>query len=127
MVEIGVVRQVSGELIPASRYLRLRIEATKLEQPQDVLLAVHDVQCLIGLLLRLSGRAGTAPETVSNERTVRPVGVDAVALGTTSDGTTILELNVGSAALAFGLPASACRPLGQALLTLTATPTLAPN
>lgn len=127
MGEIGVVRQVSGEWIPASRLLRLRIEATKLDQPQDVLLAVQDVQSLIGLLLRLSGKAGAAPQAAPDERTLRPVAVDAVALGTADDGTTILELNIGSAALAFCLPASVCRPLGQALLTLTARPTRAPN
>ncbi len=99
----------------------------RLDQPHDVLIAPQDVQSLIDLLLRLSGKAGAAVETPPDDRTVRPVAVDSVALGSTNDGATVLELNVGRAALAFLLPAAACRPLGQTLLTLTASRTRAAN
>ncbi len=121
MSEIGIVRQVHGEWVAAARLVRLRIEADRLDHPQDVLIAPQDVQSLIGLLLRLSGKAGPADEAPPDERTIRPVAVDSIALGSTDDGNAILELNVGRTTLAFFLPSAACRPLGQTLLTLTAT------
>jgi hypothetical protein len=127
MSEIGIVQQVSGEWIAAARLVRLRIEADGLDHPQDVLIAPQDVQSLIGLLLRLSGKAGPADDVPSYERTIRPVAVDSIALGSTDDGAAILELNVGRTTLAFFLPSGACGPLGQTLLTLTATPTRTAN
>jgi hypothetical protein len=65
--------------------VRLRIEVDRLAQPQDVLIAPQEIQSLIDLLLRLSGKAGPVVETPPDERTIRPVAVDSVAPGSTDD------------------------------------------
>jgi hypothetical protein len=129
MIEIGLVRQVSGEWNRAKRLVRLRIETEALDQPQDVLIAPPDVQSLISLLLALSGKAGPAsPINPSTEgRTIKPLPLDSIALGETDEGGTVLELNVGQITLAFFLSTSACRSLGQTLLTITASPTQMKN
>jgi hypothetical protein len=127
MTEIGIVRQVHGEWNRSTRLVRLRIEADKLDQPQDVLIAPQDMRSLVSLLLSLSGKAGPGPAAPSEDRMVRPIGVDCVALGATDDGDTVLEVVVGRTALAFFLPLGACRQLGEALLTVTATRSRAAN
>ena len=122
MADIGLVRQVSGEWNRAASVVRLRIDAEKLDQPQDVLIAPRDLPPLIGLLLELGGKTGAAsPVGPGDEgRTIKPLRIDSLALGETEDGDTVIEINVGQVALAFYLPSAACRELGQTLLALGA-------
>jgi hypothetical protein len=124
MNDIGVIRQISGEWSRAQEAVRLRIEADKLHQPQDVLIAPPDVQSLIDLLLALSGAAGPQPqEDVSTAaRNVRTLPLDAVVLGETDENGAVLELRVGRVTLAFFLPTDACESVGRTLMTLAATP-----
>lgn len=123
MTEIGIVRQVAGEWNGAQGLIRLRIDAEKLDQPLDASIAPRDVQSLIGLLLILSGKAGPPAfnEIADSGRTIRPLPLHSVALGETDEGGTVLELNIGQAALAFFLPTGACQMLGQKLLTVGAS------
>jgi len=119
-LDIGLVSQVSGDWDPQEGSVRLRIEAERLDQPQDLLIAANDIQPLISLLLVLSGKAGAAtPHVPGVERYAIPLPVDTLGLGQTDDGTTVLELEIGCTALAFSLPSRACRQLGESLLTLS--------
>ena len=129
MSQVGIVRQISGEWSHAQDVVRLRIEADAPAQPHEVLIAPPDVQSLIDLLLALSGDAGPRPrEDVSRAaRDVRTLPLDSVILGETDQNGVVLELNVGRIALAFFLPADACRSIGQTLTTLSASPATLSN
>ena len=120
MSDVGIVRQVSGEWTQG--VVRLRFEAGARDEPQDVLISPPDMQSLVDLLLLLSGHAGPgSPEDVSRvTRNVRTLPLDSVVLGETDENGAVLELNVGRVALAFFLPADACRSLGKTLVTLGA-------
>ena len=117
----GLVRQVSGEW--KQGVVRLRFDAGS--QPQDLLIAPPDIQSLIDLLLVLSGAEGpgTQHDTTGMSRVVRTLPLDSAVLGETDENGAVLELNVGRIALAFFLPADACRSLGQTLLTIGASRT----
>src|SRR5262249_23052160 len=124
MSNVGVVRQISGEWSDAQELVRLRIEADEHGQPHEVLISPPDMQSLIDLLLALSGDAGPRPrnDIARAARDVRTLPLDSVILGETDQNGVVLELNVGRIALAFFLPADACRNIGQTLTTLAATP-----
>ena len=123
MRNVGIVRQVSGEWNGAQELMRLRLEMDERDQPQEVLIAPPDVQSLIDLLLALSGDAGPQPprDISSATRLVRMLPLDAVILGETDENGVVLELNVGRVALAFFLPADACRSVGETLTALAAS------
>jgi hypothetical protein len=122
MMEAGIVRHASGDWKPGDSHVRLRIETDRLNQPQDLLIAVGDVQALIVLLLVLSGKAGNGlPRDARVEsRPTLPLPLSSVGLGETEDGDTVLQLDIGQTALAFAMPAAVSRKLGQSLLTLSA-------
>jgi hypothetical protein len=122
MMEAGIVRHASGDWNPGDSHVRIRIEADRLDQPQDLLIAVADVQALIVLLLVLSGKAGDGrPRRARSEsRPTMPLPLDGVGLAETADGHTVLQLDIGPTSLAFAMPAAASRTLGQSLLTLGA-------
>jgi hypothetical protein len=52
MTEIGLVRYASGDWTPGNPYVRVRIEADELEDPQDLSIALSDVGAFVTLLLR---------------------------------------------------------------------------
>jgi hypothetical protein len=120
MTDAGVVRHASGDWNPGDSHVRIRIEADKLDKPQDMLIAVGDVQALIVLLLVLSGKAGYGrPRRATSEsRPTLPLPLDGVGLAETADGDPVLQLDIGPTSLAFAMPAAASRTLGQSLLTL---------
>jgi hypothetical protein len=128
MMEAGIVRHASGDWNPGDSHVRIRIEADKLDQPQDLLIAVADVQALIVLLLVLSGKAadGRSRRARSESRPTLPLPLDAVGLAETADGDTVLQLDIGQTSLAFAMPAAVSRTLGQSLLTLGAQSTNRP-
>jgi hypothetical protein len=127
VTEAGLVRHVSGDWNPGERHVRLRIEADKLQQPQDLLIALGDVQALVILLLVLSGKAGAAsPRANAESRPTLPLPLDSFGLGEAEDGDTVLQLDIGRTTLAFSLPAGASRKLGHSLLTLSASSTSEP-
>ena len=112
----ALVRQCSGEW--KQGVVRLRFDAGS--QPQDLLIAPREMQSLVDLLLTLSCAEGPgAQEDMTGvSRVVRTLPLDSAVLGETDENGAVLELNVGRIALAFFLPADACRSLGQTLLTL---------
>src|SRR5271154_4061247 len=93
VTEAGIIRHVSGDWNPSHGHVRLRIEADKLDQPQDVSIAPGDVQALIVLLLVLSGRAGVPSGEPGENRQALPLPLDAISLGETEDGDTVLQLD----------------------------------
>ena len=121
MSDIRLVRQVSGEW--KQGVVRLRFDAGN--HPQDLLIAPPDMQSLIDLLLMLSGTesGGLPRDPTETARTVKTLPLDSAVLGETDENGAVLELNVGRIALAFFLPADACRSLGETLLTLGASRT----
>ena len=124
MAEAGIVHHVSGDWCPGEPHVRLRIETRGLDEPQDLLLAVGDVQALVTLLLVLSGKAGTAKERDPDAfgRPAFPLPIDSMGLGETETGDTVLQMNIGETTLAFAMPSSASAKLGQSLLTMSASP-----
>ena len=130
MSDIGVVRpslvrHVSGEW--KQGVVRLRFEAGT--EPQDLLIARPEMQSLIDLLLMLSCAEGPGAQedTTGVSRIVRTLPLDSAVIGETDENGAVLELNVGRIALAFFLPADACRSLGRTLLTLGAPRTQMSN
>jgi hypothetical protein len=123
MTEAGVIRHASGDWSPGDSHVRLRIEADKLPQPQDLLIAIGDLQALIVLLLVLSGKAGNGrPQATPTEsRPTLPLPLNSVGLGEAGNGDTILQVDIGQTTLAFAIPAVVCRKLGHSLLTLSAS------
>ena len=65
MTEIGLIRYTSGDWTPGNSYVRVRIEADELEDPQDLYLsiALSDVGAFVTPLLTLSGKAGNRGAT----------------------------------------------------------------
>jgi hypothetical protein len=126
MAEAGIIRHASGDWNPGDDHVRLRIEAEKLEQPQDLLIALGDVQAFIVLLLVLSGKAGTSMRRDAESRPTLPLPIDSVGLGEAESGDTVLQLNIGQTTLAFAMPANASRKLGQSLLALSASSATSP-
>jgi hypothetical protein len=59
MTEIGLSRDASGDRTPGNPYVRVRIEADELEDPQDLFDRARRRRDILTLLLTLSGKAGT--------------------------------------------------------------------
>jgi hypothetical protein len=59
MTEIGLIRYASGDWTPGNPYVRIRIEADELEEPQDLSIALSEAGAFVTRLLALSGKAGT--------------------------------------------------------------------
>jgi hypothetical protein len=123
VTEAGLVRHVSGDWDPSHRHVRLRIEADNLDRPQDVSIALGDVEALIVLLLMLSNRAGagTLGDHGSEHRPALPLPLDSISLGETEERDVVLQLDVGRTTLTFLLPGGVTRKLGESLLTLSAS------
>jgi hypothetical protein len=70
--EIG--RDASGDWVPGNPYVRVRIEADPLEQPQDLSIAPSDVRVFVIPLLAFSGKAGTGghPSAVAEKALPSP-------------------------------------------------------
>jgi hypothetical protein len=121
MPEIGLIRYASGDWTPGDPYVRVRIEADELEEPQDLSIALGDVGAFVTLLLALSGKAGTGGRPGAVAEKAFPLPLDSVALGQTETGETILQLGIGQTMLAFAMPTNATEKLGQSLLAMTAS------
>jgi hypothetical protein len=105
MTEIGLIRYASGSPTPGNPYVRIRIEADELEEPQDLSIALSDAGAFVTLLLALSGKAGTGSRPGAVAEKVLPL--DCVGLGQTETGETILQLGIGQTRLAFVIPTNA--------------------
>jgi hypothetical protein len=121
MTEIGLIRYASGSWTPGNPYVRIRIEADELEEPQDLSIALSDAGAFVTLLLALSGKAGTGSHPGAVAEKVLPL--DCVGLDQTETGETILQLGIGQTRLAFVIPTNATEKLGQSLLAMTASTT----
>jgi hypothetical protein len=121
MTEIGLIRYASGDWTAGNPYLRVRIEADELEEPQDLSIALSDVGAFVTLLLALSGKAGTERQPGAVAEKAFPLPLDSVGLGQTDTGETILQLGIGQTTLAFAMPTNATKKLGQSLLAMTAS------
>jgi hypothetical protein len=81
MTEIGLIRYASGDWTPGNPYVRVRIEADELEEPQDLSIALSDVGAFVTLLLALSGKAGTGGQPGAVAEEAFPLPLDSVGLG----------------------------------------------
>lgn len=121
MTEIGLIRYASGDWTPGNPYVRVRIEADELEEPQDLSIALSDVGAFVTLLLALSGKAGIGGQPGAVAEKAFPLPVDSVGLGHTETGETILQLGIGQTTLAFAMLTKATAKHGQSPLAMTAS------
>ena len=123
-MDAGTVQHVSASYLPTQGGVRLHIKAVEHASSLDFLLALPDIEPFVTLLLMMSGQACASengrPPPFSHQ--MIPLSINAVGLGETEAGDAVLQLSVGSTALAFELPANATRQLGQSLLALGASP-----
>jgi hypothetical protein len=123
----NIVRYVSGDWNDASGHVRLRIESDCAGEPQELLVALADVQPLVVLLLMLSSKAGARqPHASSEVRRLVPLRLNSVGIGESEDGEIVLQIDVGETALAFVVSPGLCEDLGRALMTVSAHPTRQP-
>jgi hypothetical protein len=123
-VAAGTVQHVSASYLATQGSVRLHIKAVEHDKPQDFLLAWPDIEPFVTLLLMMSGQASASENGLPppfNHQMI-PLPINAVGVGQTEAGEAVIQLSVGSTALAFELPARATQQLGQSLLALGASP-----
>jgi hypothetical protein len=116
------VIDVVGDVAPNGKAIGLRIQRSE-QGPVDLCLRIQDVQYMVSILLALSCEAKRLqpPPTVDAppSRAI-PLPLSAINVGQDEDDQTFLMLEVGAAALMFGLPPAALEEVGRTLLALSA-------
>ena len=123
------VLDVLGEVANNGDAVGLRIQRSA-QGPVDLCLRIEDVQHLIGILLALSceaKRRHAPPEVDAAPSGAIPLPLNAINVGQDDHDQTFLMLEVGAAALMFGLPPAALEEIGQTLLALSARATGKPS
>jgi hypothetical protein len=123
------VIDVIGEVAPNGKAIGLRIQRSE-QGPVDLCLRIQDVQYLVSILLTLSceaKRLHAPPEVDAPPRGAIPLPLSAINVGQDDHDQTFLMLEVGAAALMFGLPPAALEEVGQTLLALSARATSKPS
>jgi hypothetical protein len=123
------VIDVQGEVAPNGEAIGLRIQRSA-QGPIDLCLRIQDVQYLVGIMLALGCEAkrlqGTEePESPPNSAI--PLPLSAINIGQDDDDQTFLMLEVGAAALMFGMPSAMLEEVGRTLLALSARDSAKPS
>ena len=123
------VIDVQGEVAPNGKAIGLRIQRTA-QGPIDLCLRIQDVQYMVSILLALGCEAMRLqgiqePEPPPNGAI--PLPVSAINIGQDDDNQTFLMLEVGVAALMFGMPSTVLQELGETLLALSARKSAKPS
>ena len=123
------VIDVVGEVAPNGKAIGLRIQRSE-QGPVDLCLRIQDVQYMVSILLALSceaKRLHEPPEIDAPPSGAIPLPLSAINVGQDDDHQTFLMLEVGAAALMFGVPQGALEEVGQTLLALSARPSGKPS
>jgi len=123
------VIDVIGEVAPNGKAIGLRIERSE-QGPVDLCLRIQDVQYLVSILLALgceAKRRHAPPEVDAPPSGAIPLPLSVINVGQDDHDQTFLMLEVGAAALMFGLPPAALEEVGQTLLALSARTTGKPS
>lgn len=123
------VVDVVGEVAPNGKAIGLRIQRSA-QGPIDLCLRIQDVQYMVSIMLALgceAKRLQGIPETEPPPKGAIPLPLSAINIGQDDDNQTFLMLEVGAAALMFGMPSAALEELGQTLLALSARESAKPS
>jgi hypothetical protein len=123
------VIDVVGEVASNGKAIGLRIQRSE-QGPVDLWLRIRDAQYMVSILLALSceaKRLHAPPEVDAPPSGAIPLPLSAINVGQDEDDQTFLMLEVGTAALMFGLPPAALEEVGQTLLALSARATGKPS
>jgi hypothetical protein len=127
--EPSFVVDVVGEVAPDGKAIGLRIQRTA-QGPIDLCLRIQDVQYMVSMMLALgceAKRLQGLPEPESAPNGAIPLPLSAINIGLDDDNKTFLMLEVGVAALMFGMPAAVLEEVGQTLLALSARKSARPS
>lgn len=123
------VVDVLGEVAPDGKAIGLRIQRSA-QGPVDLCLRVQDIQYMVSMMLTLgceAKRLQGMQETEPPPNGAIPLPLSAINIGQDDDNQTFLMLEVGAAALMFGMPSAALEELGQTLLALSARESAKPS
>jgi hypothetical protein len=123
------VIDVVGEVAPDGKAIGLRIQRSA-QGPIDLWLRIQDVQYMVSMMLALgceAKRLQGLPEPESPPNGAIPLPLSAINIGLDDDNKTFLMLEVGAAALMFGMPAAVLEEVGQTLLALSARKSARPS
>jgi hypothetical protein len=122
------VVDVCGEVAPSGNAIGLRIERSA-QGPIDLCLRIEDVQQFVSILLVLSCEAKRLqqPQFDAPPAGAVPLPLSAINIGQDDHDQTFLMLEVGTAALMFGVPPAALEEVGQTLLALSARAATKPS
>lgn len=113
---------VYGEVAPNGETIGLHILRRE-HSPVELYLHIEDVQHMVSILLALSCEAKRllAPPDIERPPVgALPLPLSSINVGRDDHDRTFLTLEVGTAALMFGMPDAALAEVGQTLLTLSA-------
>ncbi len=116
------VTDVLGEVAPNGEAIGLRIQRSA-QGPIDLYLRIQDLQYMVSLMLALGCEAKRRqgmqePELLPNGAI--PLPLSAINIGLDDDNKTFLMLEVGAAALMFGIHSEVLEEVGRTLLALSA-------
>jgi len=123
------VIDVFGEVAPNGKAIGLRIRRSE-QGPVDLCLRIQDVQYMVSIMLALSceaKRLQVPQEPEAPPSGAIPLPLSAINVGQDEHDQTFLMLEVGAAALMFGVPQAALEEVGQTLLALSARTTGKPS
>jgi hypothetical protein len=118
-----VVIHVDGEVAANGKAIALRIVRSG-QGPVDICLRTEDVQYMVSILLALSceaRRLNPPPEADAPPRAAIPLPLSAINVGQDDHDQTFIMVEVGGAALMFGIPPNSLKEVGQMLLALSAS------
>jgi hypothetical protein len=127
--EPSFVIDVVGEVAPDGKAIGLRIQRSA-QGPIDLCLHTQDVPYMVSMMLALgceAKRLQGLPEPESPPNGAIPLPLSAINIGLDDDNKTFLMLEVGVAALMFGMPAAVLEEVGQTLLALSAHKSARPS
>jgi len=123
------VIDVIGEVASNGKAVGLRIQRSE-QGPVDLCLRTQDLQFMVSIMLALGCEAQRVqglqePEAPPNGAV--PLPLSAINIGQDDQNQTFLMLEVGSAALMFGVPSAVLEELGRTLLALSARDSTKPS
>jgi len=119
----AVVIHVDGEVAANGKAIALRIVRSA-QGPVDICLRTEDVQYMVSILLALSceaRRLNPPAEADTPPRAAIPLPLSAINVGQDEDDQTFMMVEVGGAALMFGIPPDFLKEVGQMMLALSAS------
>jgi len=123
------VTEVSGEVAPDGKAIGLRIQRSE-QGPVDLCLRIQDVQYMVSIMLALGCEAkrmqGPQEPEVPPDGAI-PLPLSAINVGQDDHNQTFLMLEVGTAALMFGMSSAALEEVGRTLLALSARESTKPS